>query len=531
MRLSDKGLRDGAAWERAGIALPKFDRAAMRAETARAPQWIHFGAGNIFRAFPSALAQELLEKGLLRTGAIAVSGRNGQAIDKGFAPFDDLSLLTILKADGSIERKVIASIARSIKIDDMAALREIFASAPLQMASFTITEKGYALRGADGDFFPDVARDMEAGPFFPRSYLGRIAALCHERWLRGAAPLALVSMDNCSRNGEALCACVCAFARAWTEKGLADKGFLDYALDSQRLSFPWTMIDKITPAPDPALLASLAEAGIEGIEAAAGNASPFVNAEETQCLIMEDSFPNGRPPLESAGAILTDRQTVDKAEKMKVCACLNPLHTALAIFGCLLGYKRISDEMKNPDLARMAERLGYEEGLVAIEDPRVINPRDFLEAVLRERLPNPFLPDSPQRIATDTSQKVGIRFGQTIRVHVERPDLSADSLRMIPLAIAAWLRYLLALDDEGRPFQPSPDPLYENLRARLAGIALGDSPPKGGALKPILRDEKIFSIDLCRAGLSGKIEKIFKEMLEGPGAVARALKKYAGGTE
>ena len=65
--------------------------------------------------------------------------------------------------------------------------------------------------------------------------------------------------------------------------------------------------------------------------------------------MIEDDFPNGRPALEKAGFLFTDRETVEKAEKMKVCTCLNPLHTALAVFGCLLGYKKISEEMKDRD--------------------------------------------------------------------------------------------------------------------------------------------------------------------------------------
>ena len=52
--------------------------------------------------------------------------------------------------------------------------------------------------------------------------------------------------------------------------------------------------------------------------------APFVNAEESQYLVIEDSFPNGRPSLEKGGFIFTDRKTVDKVEKMKVCTCLNP---------------------------------------------------------------------------------------------------------------------------------------------------------------------------------------------------------------
>ena len=74
--------------------------------------------------------------------------------------------------------------------------------------------------------------------------------------------------------------------------------------------------------------------------------APFVNAEETEYLVIEDKFPNGRPELEKGGLIFTTRETVDKVEKMKVCTCLNPLHTALAVFGCLLDYNLISAEMK-----------------------------------------------------------------------------------------------------------------------------------------------------------------------------------------
>ena len=40
--------------------------------------------------------------------------------------------------------------------------------------------------------------------------------------------------------------------------------------------------------------------------------APFVNAEISEYLVIEDRFANGRPPLEDAGIILTDRETVNK---------------------------------------------------------------------------------------------------------------------------------------------------------------------------------------------------------------------------
>ena len=78
--------------------------------------------------------------------------------------------------------------------------------------------------------------------------------------------------------------------------------------------------------------------------------APFVNAEGPQYLVVEDRFPNGRPALEKAGVYMTDRDTVNQTERMKVTTCLNPLHTALAVYGCLLGYRKIADEMKDPEL-------------------------------------------------------------------------------------------------------------------------------------------------------------------------------------
>ena len=122
----------------------------------------------------------------------------------------------------------------------------------------------------------------------------------------------------------------------------------------------------------------------------------FVNAEECEYLVIEDSFPNGRPALEKGGFIFTDRETVNKTERMKVCTCLNPLHTSLAVFGCLLGFHRISDEMNDADLKRLVEIIGYNEGLPVVTDPGILNPKEFIDTVLNVRIPNPFMPDTPQ---------------------------------------------------------------------------------------------------------------------------------------
>jgi len=535
MRLTNESLLDRAFWEKAGITLPRFDRNAMIAVTAAAPQWVHFGAGNIFRAFPAALAQSLLEQGFLKTGVVVAVRYDKETVDKCFGPFDNLSLLVTLKSDGTTEKKIIASIASILMVDeDFAELKKTFAAPSLQMVSFTITEKGYNLTG-QGGLLPGIAEDLKNGPEASKSFLGRIAALCHERFVRGALPLAMVSMDNCSHNGDRLFTVMETFAKAWIENGSAASGFLDYVRDRQKLSFPWTMIDKITPGPDNGVRETLAACGLEDMESrtAGKNTSiaPFVNAEETQYLVIEDAFPNGRPALEKAGAMFTDRETVDKVEKMKVCTCLNPLHTALAVFGCLLGYKRISDEMKDRDLVKLIEGIGYREGLPVVINPGIIDPEKFIGEVISVRLPNPFMPDTPQRIAADTSQKIPVRFGETLKAY-KNSGKNLKELKLIPLVFAAWLRYLLGIDDQGKPFAVSPDPLYDTLAASLSGITLGkpDHAAVHGKLEPIFSNPDLFGLNLYEAGLGRQVEDRFAEMIAGPGAVREVLSRMVGET-
>ena len=535
MKLNNDSLKEKAFWEKAGISLPRFDRKKMIAATKEFPKWVHFGAGNIFRAFPAALMQHLLDEGLETTGIVVAEGYDGEIKDKAFTAFDNLSICVTLKSDGTTDKKVIASVAHSLRMDiELLYLKEVFASPSFQMASFTITEKGYSLKGKDGTFLPEIEDDLKTGPVLEslKSYLGRVASLLHERYIREALPVTLVSMDNCSHNGDILFAAMEAIAKIWVENRRADSGFLDYIRDKNKVSFPWSMIDKITPRPDDSVREMLTACGLEDmhgiITAKKTYIAPFVNAEETQYLIIEDSFTNGRPALEKAGVLFTDRETVDRVEKMKVCTCLNPLHTALAVFGCLLGYTRISEEMKDADLVKLIKGVGYAEGLPVVTDPGIIKPADFIDQVIKVRLPNPFMPDAPQRIAMDTSLKMPIRFGETLKSYLIAEKSSAAKtkcadLKYIPLVIAGWLRYLLGINDEGKPFEVSPDPQLENLSSALSGISLGQKGPF--KLEPILTNPLYFGVNLSEAGLSGKVESFFEEMLTGPGAVRRLLSR------
>ena len=525
---------NNSAWKKVGISTVAFNVEEMRLKTLNNPKWIHFGAGNIFRAFPCAVLQGLLDAGIEDTGIIVAEGFDREIIEKIYRPYDNLSLVVTLKSDGSMDKRIVASVAEAFYMDtengEFDKLKTLFQKRSLQMASFTITEKGYAIYGSDGRLMPDIVADIESGPKKVRSYMGKVAALCYERYQSGAFPIAMVSMDNFSHNGDKLCTAMCCFAEGWETRGLVAEGFAAYIKDQSKITFPWSMIDKITPRPDNTVKEQLEKDGIQDmipvITAKNTYIAPFVNAEECQYLIIEDTFPAGRPQLEKGGVIFTDRETVDKVERMKVCTCLNPLHTALAIFGCLLSYNRIYEELKNPVLLRMVERIGYEEGLPVVVDPEILNPKDFLRQVLELRLPNPYIPDTPQRIATDTSQKLSIRFGETIKAYMADPKKEQTSLQVIPMVFAGWCRYLLGVDDFGENFQLSPDPLCQEVKAYLDGVNFEGRADYSERLRPILSDERIFGVNLYDAGLAEKVCTYFNEMTAGIGAVRKTLEKY-----
>lgn len=536
MKLTLKSLHaDREAFLAAGYHLPEFNYDTVHKNTMEHPHWIHFGAGNIFRAFQANVAQNLLNAGVLDTGLIAAEGYDYEIIEKSYRPHDNLSILATLKADNTVEKTIVGSIMESLILDsenvrEYKRLQDIFSNPSLQMASFTITEKGYATADASGKVFPAVAADFASGPATPASYLGKVVSLLYTRYQNGALPIAMVSMDNCSHNGDKLYAAVTAFAKAWVQNGLVEEGFLNYVNDKTKVTFPWSMIDKITPRPDAKVEAMLAQDHIDGLDAVVTSKNtyiaPFVNAEECEYLVIEDAFPNGKPALDKGGIIFTDRATVDKVEKMKVCTCLNPLHTALAIYGCLLGYTLISEEMKNPLLKNMVEVIGYKEGLPVVVNPGILDPKKFIDEVVNVRIPNPFLPDSPQRIATDTSQKLSIRFGETIKAYEADPNLHTEDLKMIPLVYAGWLRYLMGIDDQGQKFAASSDPLLEEVSQYVSDYELSSAPKDLSKLDALLANDKIFGVDLLSIGMDTLVKQYFEELSSGVGAVTATLKKY-----
>ena len=229
MKLSQIKNGIGPEWAAKGYETPSFDIEAVRQKTHEQPTWVHFGAGNIFRAFPAAVLNDALNTGRYDRGVIVAESFDYEIIDKAYRPYDNLSLLVSLKSDGSIEKKVIASVTESLKADyqfeDWARLQEIFRAPSLQQISFTITEKGYSVAPAD----------LERG-LTPVLAMGKVAVLLYERFQAGALPLTVQSMDNCSHNGDKVKAGVLQYVEKWVAEGCFTAYLTDYSTFEHTIS-------------------------------------------------------------------------------------------------------------------------------------------------------------------------------------------------------------------------------------------------------------------------------------------------------
>ena len=536
MKLTYEGIHKEQPWKNAGIRLPGYDAVKLAEKTKDEPVWVHFGIGNIFRIFIGSIADRMLEEQLLDRGVICVESFDYEVVDKIYKPFDNLSLSVILRTDGTKDKKVLGCFSEAIKgnsqdIPAWERLKQIFREPGLQLVSFTITEKGYALKDSDGNYFSFVQNEIRSGPDSAVSTPAIIAAMLKERYLAGGYPLSLVSMDNCSHNGDLLRSSVIEIAEKWKKLGFLDEACLEYICNEDVIAFPWTMIDKITPRPEDSVQKELVEAGVENMDIVVTGRrtyiAPFANAEEPQYLVVEDHFPNGRPPFEKAGVYMTDRTTVNKSERMKVSVCLNPIHSALAPYGMLLGYDLFADTMSDPQLHRLAEQVGLKEGMEFVEDPKIISPVAFITECLEERFPNRYLGDTCARICTDESQGVAIRFGANIKACCQKYG-TADKLEGIALGIAGWLRYILAVDDNGNEYELAPDPLAPIYNETLSPVKIGDPDSVEGLLRPILSNPNVFGSNLYESGIGDRIESIFKEEIAGKGAVRETLIRHLG---
>ncbi|GAE76396.1 D-mannonate oxidoreductase [Cutibacterium acnes JCM 18918] len=91
--------------------------------------------------------------------------------------------------------------------------------------------------------------------------MGLVTALLVRRFHAGATPVAVVSCDNFSHNGDMLRTSVLTIAAEWEKRGVIDHRVVEWI--AEKVEFPISVIDKITPAPSQKVAEQLAAMGLE----------------------------------------------------------------------------------------------------------------------------------------------------------------------------------------------------------------------------------------------------------------------------
>lgn len=317
---------------------------------------------------------------------------------------------------------------------------EKLSSDEIKIISLTITEKGYCYnvdKNLDLEH-PMISADLK-NPSEPVSAIGFIYAACKNRMENGGQPFTLLSCDNLPGNGHIAARIIKQFAQAlnsdvakWIE---------------ENVSFPNSMVDRITPAPS--------QNTIDFVKEKFGIDDPgALISEDFLQWIIEDNFINGRPALEEVGVQFV--KDVEPYEKLKV-RMLNGSHSALSYLSYLMGYREVDVAMSDP-LINDFVRLYMDEDITpCIPDVPGVDVTDY-KRILIERFSNPAISDQIQRLAMDGSEKIPNALVPPIEYNLE----NGSQMKYLLFAVAAWYRYLRAVDENGDKIEIT-DPMSDQL--------------------------------------------------------------------
>jgi fructuronate reductase/mannitol 2-dehydrogenase len=347
--------------------------------------------------------------------------------------------------------------------DDPATVLDLLTDERIRMVSLTITGSGYRLCPQTGDFDADdedIAWDLRE-PGRPRTVFGYLVEALDRRRRAGVPPFTVVSCDNMHRNGDAARCAVVEFAR------LRDEVLARWIAD--RVAFPSSMVDRITPHTTPEEREAVARR--YGVD----DRWPVITEPFSQWVI-EDTFCNGRPPLDEVGVRFVP--DVARYELMKT-RLLNASHCALGYLGTLAGHRTIDQVMADDVFARYVAALMDVEVIPLLPPPDGIDLEDY-KWVLLQRFANPAIADQLSRLC---------RRGSTKMPHHLLPSLQQALAEgrphaLLTLAVAAWFRYLRGVDAAGRPVVVD-DPRADLLQGLVR--AGGGSDPR-----PLLGETSIF---------------------------------------
>ena len=355
---------------------------------------VHIGVGGFHRAHQAFYTEQVLNSGDLRWGTVGASLNSTRARDS-LAPQDFLYTLSTRDSDKE-ELNVHGGLLDIVS--DEAALIDVLSNPSVQVVTLTITEKGY----------------MEGE--------GVAAVLAKALAARKAldAPLTLLSCDNLTGNGQVLRRCVTATCDDELQAWMND-----------RVAFPNTMVDRITPQTTDADLARIAE--LAGYH----DAAPVVCEPFCQWVI-EDDFRGDRPEWEIGGAMFVSDAAPYEQAKLRM---LNASHSLFAYLGLLKGYEYVHEAAADTQLSTFVLDALALEIVPNIEIPVGMDAEDYVRSIM-QRFLNSAVPYRTAQVASDGSAKMPQRIYPTAQSMWSK----GQAAPRLELAICAWLKSLIDHD-------------------------------------------------------------------------------------
>ena len=424
------------------LPVPAYDRNLVT------PGVVHFGVGGFHRAHQAMYHDRLMNEGtaldwgICGVGVMAADRRMKQALDSQ----DGLYTLVLKHSDGTYEPRVIGSVVEYLFApDDPEAVIEKMVAESTRIVSLTITEGGYNIHDATGQFDvanPDVIHDLEPDAV-PRTTFGLITEALWRRLKHGLAPFTVMSCDNLQGNGHLTKRVFTTFAR------LRDPELGDWV--EREVRFPNSMVDRITPVTTDADRAEVRERfGIE-------DRWPVVCEPYTQW-VLEDAFTAGRPPYEEVGVQLVDR--VEPYELMKL-RLLNGSHQAMCYFAYLTGYRLVHEAAQDPLFQAFLLGYMYEEATPTLPPVPGVD-LDEYKHMLIERFSNPQVRDTIARLCAQSSDRIPKWLLPVVRQQLA----TGGEIRRSAAVVASWARYAEGVDEQGAPIE-----VVDRLRDSLTQFA------------------------------------------------------------
>lgn len=429
------------------ISLPAYDRRRLT------PGIVHIGLGNFHRAHMAVYLDDLFNMGEGMDWAILGAGVRAPdaAMRDALKGQDCLSTVIELDPKGQRARRVGAMVDFLPVEADNQSLIAAMARPEIRIVSLTVTEGGYFINPATGQFdptLPEIAADA-ANPSRPVTAFGAILAALKARRAAGVPAFTVMSCDNLPGNGHVTRAAVVGLAR------LSDAELAAWV--DANVAFPNGMVDRITPATGSRERAMAAKFGL-------GDDPVPVTCEPFRQWVLEDNFPAGRPALEKVGVTFTPH--VHAFEMMKI-RILNGGHATIAYPGGLMDIEFVHEAMAHPLIKGFLEKVERDEIIPYVPPVPNTNIDAYFDLIV-ERFSNPEVADTERRLCLDGSNRQPKFIVPSLRDALA----AGGSVQGLALVSALWCRYCYGESDSGTPIPPN-DPNWDALQG-LARAAKAD---------------------------------------------------------